>query len=481
MHGTLKNKKQKPRIIKSRLDLFEQYRNDPVFFAEHFLGIYTWSKMRDVMRSVRDNKRTAIRAGHGLSKTFTAALVAVWFYNLFPKSKVITTAPTYPQVDKLLWSEIRNLYMRVPGLRGECLKTEIKDGDNPQHFAYGFSTDKPARAEGFHAPEILFIFDEAKGIAQWMWDSVKGAMNAGHARWLVLSTTDGVKVGEQFHKIFRGAPDWHTIAISAEDSPTTTGELFLGTDQQTLERREKTADEVGAQISGTEYIEQSKKDWGEDSVLYKTKVRGDIVDEGANTVVKLSTLSAAYTRKPNDDGRIEFGVDVARYGEDRTVFFKRKGLRVLEYRIYTKQSITDTAAAVMEFVGNDVTAPIKIDDGGLGGGVTDILTDANYNAVPVNFGQKAKDPDKYTNAISEAWFETAEAIKTASIDPDARHDDLETELVNRQWIIDKKGRRVIESKDDYKKRGFRSPDFADAFVLCFYEIGEEHFFTRGIM
>ena len=70
----------------------------------------------------------------------------------------------------LLWSEINATYARSRfELEGECLMTEIKT-DAADHYAIGFSTDKPARAEGWHAPAILFIFDEAKGVPQWMWE-----------------------------------------------------------------------------------------------------------------------------------------------------------------------------------------------------------------------------------------------------------------------------------------------------------------------
>ncbi|GAF70717.1 unnamed protein product, partial [marine sediment metagenome] len=86
---------------------------------------------------------------------------------------MITTAPTFSQIYNLLWAEINQIYMnsRIE-LEGECLVTKIKT-DEPDHYAIGFSTDKPARAEGWHAPSILFIFDEAKGLPQWIWDSVR--------------------------------------------------------------------------------------------------------------------------------------------------------------------------------------------------------------------------------------------------------------------------------------------------------------------
>jgi len=115
---------------------------------------------------------------------------------------------------------------------------------------------------------------------------------------------------------------------------------------------------------------------------------------------------------------------------------------------------------------------IKIDDTGVGGGITDIMESRDYNVVPINFQQTANDPDKYPNMISEMWFEVARFIHEIAGPEDDR---LKKELVNRKYLpeLDKKGRRVVESKKDYKKRGFPSPDKADSFLLCFHNPHEE--------
>jgi len=91
--------------------LYEKYKSDPVFFVEHALGHYTWSKQREILTSVRDHKKTAVRACHGSSKTYTAAEIVAWFLNCFDNSKVITTAPTFYQVKDLLWAELNTIYI----------------------------------------------------------------------------------------------------------------------------------------------------------------------------------------------------------------------------------------------------------------------------------------------------------------------------------------------------------------------------------
>lgn len=464
-------------------ELMREYRQSPVFFVEHALGHLTWSKQREILRSIHDNEKTAVRASHGVSKTYTAAEIVVWFLNCFPDSKVITTAPTYSQVKMLLWSEINKIYATSRlELEGECLTTEIKT-DDKAHFAFGFSTDKPARAEGWHAPAMLFIFDEAKGIPQWLWNSVRGLLTGGHCRWLVISTTDGVQVGEEYHKIFLAEKsDWNRIHISAYDSPYVTGEKFQTIDVpdprqlDVFKRKYVDPKDIVIQIATSEYIAASKKEWGEDSVLVLTKIGGEIVDAGADTIVKLSQVLRMFENagKPNFDssGQDEIGVNVARGGSDTTVMYHRRGLKVVDKKVLGSQQLPEKgklvyiADEIERFAGYDKKIRIKVDDTGVGGGVTDILQAKKYNVVPINFGAEAKEPDKYPNTISEMWFEVGRIIHEISC---PQGDRLQTELVNRkQRQLDKRGRRVVESKDDYKARGFPSPDEADAFLLTFY-------------
>jgi len=465
--------------------LLDAYREDSVFFVEHALGHKTWSKQREILRSVQNNVKTAVRACHGSSKTFTAAEITVWFLNCFENSKVITSAPTFSQVAHLLWAEINNIYTnsRIE-LEGECLKIRIKNEEEPDHYAIGFSTDKPARAEGWHAPAILFIFDEAKGIPQWLWDSVRGLMTGGFCRWLAISTTDGVEVGENFYRIFeKEDSDWNKIHITATESPYITGERFKYIDIPNLEmpevfkRKEIAPADLKIQLVDQNYIDECKKEWGEESVLFLTKVEGEIIDQAADTLIKLSQIHKMFENgrnlEFNDAGQKEVGVDVAYGGADDSAFFSRKGLKVTGYKIIPpkqmpqEQKIVYLADELEIFIGHDKEYKLKIDDTGVGGGLTSIMQKRKYKVVPINFQEEANDSDSYPNTISEMWFEVAKIVHEIACPEIER---LKVELVNRKYKkLDKRGRRPIESKDEYKKRITKSPDLADAFLLCFYE------------
>lgn len=209
-------------------------------------------------------------------------------------------------------------------------------------------------------------------------------------------------------------------------------------------------------------IEQARINHPED---YAHDYLGKALAVSDKNIIQTAQVIEAMGREVNDEGAIEVGVDVARLGGDRTVFVKRKGLKEIGRASYTKKRITEVCDLLVNFIGADKDVLIKIDDTGVGGGVTDEMIARGYNVIPINFGAKASNPDKYPNLISEAWFYLQSIIDNISI---ANDKDLLVELSNREWKMDSKGRRGVESKDDYKKRGFRSPDLADATILCFY-------------
>jgi phage terminase large subunit len=203
--------------------------------------------------------------------------------------------------------------------------------------------------------------------------------------------------------------------------------------------------------------------------LYAHKWLGEPMGQAEMAIISRVRAMQSMQRQIEDDGAIIIGVDVARMGGDRTVFWKRKGLKTISTQIHTKLRTTQICDALEQFVNFDKLIEIKIDDTGVGGGVTDEMMKRGYNIRAINFGSVAQDTDKYPNWISEAWFHLAEIIDDVELPMDS---DLLMELSTRQWAQDNKGKRRVESKVDYKKRGFRSPDIADACIICYGAVHE---------
>lgn len=204
--------------------------------------------------------------------------------------------------------------------------------------------------------------------------------------------------------------------------------------------------------------------------MYAHKWMGEPISQAEMAIISRNGALAAMQRQIEDDGAIIVGADIARLGGDRIVFWMRKGLKTIKTNIMSKQRIPQTCDALERFVNFDKNIELKIDDTGVGGGVTDEMMKRGYiNVRAINFGGKAQDEDKYPNWISEAWFHMSDIIDEIQLPMDT---DLLLELSTRQWGQDNKGKRRVESKIDYKKRGFRSPDLADACIICYGDVKE---------
>lgn len=205
-----------------------------------------------------------------------------------------------------------------------------------------------------------------------------------------------------------------------------------------------------------------------DPELYAHKWLGEPVSQTESAIIGRKDIMEAMDRTIDDDGAVEVGVDVARMGDDRTVFWMRKGLKTIDHAVYSKLRTPTICDRLEQFVDFDKSVLLKVDDTGVGGGVTDEMMKRGYNVIAINFGGVASNKDKYPNWISEAWFHMREIIGKAEL---PQNSDLLMELSTRNWQQDIKGKRKVEGKDQYKKRGFRSPDLADACIICYYSGG----------
>lgn len=207
--------------------------------------------------------------------------------------------------------------------------------------------------------------------------------------------------------------------------------------------------------------------------LYRHIYLGAPRNQSGNSIIARARLYEAYTRSVKAVGGMAIGADIARFGDDKIIFYARKGLKVIARKEYSKQGIIETGRKLIEFadeIGLDKAKdiPLKIDDSGLGGGVTDYATEKGYNGIPVNFGEKAKNPDKYADVISEMWFEFEKIIDACEL---IETTELTEDLTGREYTYTTKEQKRVEPKKDFKKRFGRSPDDGDALLLCFYNPG----------
>lgn len=159
----------------------QHFQKNPInFLKSAWPDIYLWDKLLEICEQMEKNRRLVIPSGHGIGKTWIVARLALWFLYSFYPAKVITTAPTWPQVEKLLWTEIANAYNKSKfPLGGRLLQTDLKIEED--WFATGISTSAKvserdfgaSKFQGFHSPNLLVILDEGPGVEHSIWTAVE--------------------------------------------------------------------------------------------------------------------------------------------------------------------------------------------------------------------------------------------------------------------------------------------------------------------
>ena len=498
-----------------------RYRADPVGFAWDVLRVDLWSSQRSAALALLEPpRRLLVESGHNVGKTFLAAALAVWWYYTRPRSVVITTAPTLRDVVDLLWTEIRLLVARA-GLPDHFVgpaAPEMRDPAAPQdHWAKGYTASKGESFQGRHRESMLFVFDEAEGLDRSYWTTTSTMHQPGqdHA-WLAIcnpTTTTSQRYQERRATDHEGGKKWNLLAFSALDHPNIAAGLAARSGEPvplpypnavTVDQVEQWLGEwfepVGADsidpLLDVEYPPGSGRWWrpgpeGESRVLGRNPSAGTygVWSESLWRLAcrdGLEPLAGALGELP------EIGCDVARYGDDRTEIHTRHGPCSVHHESHGGWDTVRTADRLMHMADEWaawITAqrapqaapiegrriPIKVDDTGVGGGVTDILASNGYAVVPVNAGEAAGDDTRYPRVRDELWFQLPERARAGELDlsrlPPKVRNRLEVQALAPTWTPTPDRRRRVETKEETKKRIGRSPDGMDALNLAYYAAG----------
>ena len=425
----------------------------PVRFVRDKLGAKPWKKQEEILDAVRDNTRVAVRSCNGSGKTFIAAHAVLWWLMSFPDSLVITTAPTEHQVRDVLWREIRRVYHGNEHLiGGKLLRTSLELGD--KHYAQGLSTNTPERFQGFHEGNILFVVDEASGVREGIFEAIEGSMTSDHARMLLLGNPTSLS-GYFYEAFHRRRSLWQTIHISASETPNVKeGKVLM------------------PNLVTPKWVEDAKVNWGEDSPMYQIRVLGDFPSESEDTLISLKIIESAVegedpTPEIQDDAEVELGVDVARFGSDRTVICVRQGDRVIDIASYVKKDTMETAGLVKASVKRYSPAHVRVDVIGVGAGVVDRLNELGVPGVTgINVAQRATNPEHFANLKAELYDGLRERFQQGRIRI-PNNQKLISELASIRYSFTSSGQTRLEDKDELRGRGQPSPDMADALMLAF--------------
>lgn len=447
------------------LALFKKGYEDPVFFVENVIGMTTlWQKQKDIMDSIKNYSRTAVRSCNGAGKTFTTANTVTWFLTTHPNSIVVSTAPTSRQVKELLWQEINNIYAHSKyTLGGRCLNVSWTLG--AKWFAIGLSTDDPNRFQGFHAEDILGVIDEAAGVEAPIWEGMDSILTSRGAKLLVIGNP--TEPSGRFYDAF-SSPLYNKIHISAFDTPNFTINGIGLAEIKDGSWREKMKTLAYPALVTPNWVADRLTEWGEESPAFQSRVFGNFPIIGTDTMIPLGWVLRAKERDityENSD-RCFMAVDVARFGDDESVIGVRRGNSLSDYTVLNNVDVYSLAKTVKRQADLEKPEFIKVDVVGIGAGVADILRGWGYKAIDYVAQERAWSPAKFVNRRTESWFLLREKFRTNKIN--LPEDELMVgQLTAPKYKFDAAGRYALESKDDMKKRGLSSPDRADVLAMLF--------------
>lgn len=442
------------------------YADHPVEFVEDIIGAKPDPEQAKILRSVAANPMTTVRSGHGVGKSTVEAWTVIWFMTTRPFPKIPCTAPTQHQLFDILWAEVSKWLRNNPALAGELIWTKEKvymRGYPEEWFAVARTASKPDALQGFHADDLLFIIDEASGVADSIFEPVLGALSTPGSRLLMCGNPTQLS-GFFYDSHNKNRASYSTFHIDGRKS----------------ERVPQ------------EFVDTIIRMYGEDSDVFRVRVAGDFPLQEDDIFIPLSlvenSIMTEFSPRKNPD-IVHIGCDVARFGDDKTVIGYKVDEKVTLYKKRQGQDLMKTADDIIllgeELVRRydlDTPIPVKVDDGGLGGGVVDRLRQVKRNdperfwwleVYPVKFGERIKhkhyyDSTTYMMAVVKKLLsphdeETGQPKPVELILPD--DNDLVAQLSGRKYALTESSKIKIESKKDVKKRGQPSPDEADCVLL----------------
>jgi len=456
------------------------YQRNPLLFVQNELGISCevwrkdkppkkwkrnywplWSKQRKILKALVKHRRVCVKSGHTMGKTWTAAIATLYLLYVW-KGLGLTTAPGFRQVRRQLWGEIHNLYGNSPiPLGGTINQTSLELG--PRWYVEGFSTDNPSVSfTGFHEGTVFVILDEAGGISDQVFNMLDTVLASENS--FVLQIGNPIDSSTFFYDCFKPGSGYYPITISCWDSPNVVN-------QKTIYPK----------LCAPDWPERMLKKWGKNDPWYLSRVLGEFPKENRDVVIPYEYIEQALQRELPEDFPKCISCDVSRRGSDVTkvgILWNSGRFRIID-SVYRYRN-TEVAGKLIthyrhyEKILKDKNISqelfVNVDDVGCGGGVVDMLVEAN---IPVNGVVSQERPDnsqedyeKFHNLRAQGYWNLREAYISGEVDIDS--EDLAFELSRITKETSSRGKIKIIDKEKLRKilKG-RSGDSADCQMMAY--------------
>jgi len=437
-----------------------RWRADPISFVRDEFQVEPDTWQLEALRVFPRVNRLAFKASKGVGKTSTLAWLIWNFLATRPHCRIAATSITGDNLSMNLWPELAKWQARSPYLSRmfAWTKTEIASRQHPATWwcqartwpKQGDASQQAHALAGLHEDNAMGVLDESSEIPQAVMATVEAVLGTGKDTKVLQAGNPTRLDGPLYRACVVDRRLWHVITISGDpDNP----------------KRSKLVD--------LEWARQMITTWGRDNPWVKINVLGEFPDASLNTLLGVEEVNLAMQRHLRIDeydfAQRRLGIDVARFGDDRTVIFPRQGRacfrpRVMRHHRDSAVSI-DIATAV-------ITAKLRFKSeqefidatGGWAAGARDVLLDGGYPVYEVQFAAPALQKNRYYNRRAECWFGMAEAIKKGSALPLVP--EMVPELTEPTYTF-REGKFMLEPKDLFKARIGFSPDLADALATTY--------------
>lgn len=463
---------------------------DPCLFASKWLGVDAWPLMADIMTAVVDHRKVAVKACHASSKTFTAAVLTLWALAAHQEVIVITTAPTLNQVEKLLWAEVHALKAKSLYPFPEATTRQLKF--DSKRYAFGFTTsvtggDEGVKFQGFHSEYILVILDEAPGIDGKIWEALEGILASGNVHVLALGNPT-IASGPFYDAFGRNSEQWKSFTISAFNNPNFDGckLSYMGADKEGNPKLITFGDpngkdlldmtEAELEIAPTPYLCSRRwvhdrfLEWGPEDPRFQARCLGAFPSQSPGALISLAWLESSRGEyKPRATDTLRAGVDVAGPGEAETVLTIAYGMHIMAIYAWANQDPRGQIVTALRETERETGLRfenINFDTCGIGYYMARHIESEGFRVSDINVGLPAADVQRYANQKAEAYWGLRMMFSDGDIT--GLNDDIAfSQLTGIRYDTNARGQIVIESKDDARSRGVKSPDRAESIMICF--------------
>lgn len=461
----------KPLEVQST-QVLKLWRMRPKIWVNDVLDLTLDAWQEDVVDLYNHGQRLGLIASKGPGKTFTIAVLGLHFFTTKNMPKIAALSVTKDHLMSNLWAELLKLRSRSP-----LLVKSITDGATKigliGHEGYSFidARSYPKQADentmasalaGLHAENVAFLIDEAGTIP----DAVLATADAALSQE-VSDTTDSkiLATGNPevpkgiLYRAYKGrtVQKWSIYTVSGDpDDP-------------------KRAPRVSI-----DWAREQIATFGKDDPWVQINVFGKYPDVATDQLLSEEEIHAAMSRTIEErsvkNSQSRLGVDVARGGVDRTVFFRRRGLKAYPYEAIGSDVYGPELAGKIAFMQQDhgIERVFVDNTGGYGSSVIDSLSMLPaVDVTPVVYNAKAQDK-RYYNKRTEMWVRMRDWVKKGGCLP---HDPQLLEELLMPRLFFHGGIFRLEAKEDIKKRLGRSPDRADALAQTFADVDQPSFFS----